>query len=169
MASNLSDQAYAIALNNVEDELLESTRAFEDAQRQGDPHSMAYAYERMTEVVAKRDRMTGANEQQQGGGELSAAQQQFLDHRARMGDDWSSPSRRADYTQAHIRAISAGWEIDSPQYFRAVTGHIESCGDGRSPVLNEHSAAELCGISDQEYAANAARLRQLKRSGHYQE
>jgi hypothetical protein len=134
---------------------------------------MAYAYERMTEVVAKRDRMTGANDQQQQGGELSAAQRQFLDHRSRMGDDWSAPNRRQDYVAGHIEAVKAGWEIDSPQYFNVVKNYVERCGNG-GVVLDEKGAARICeskygSVSDQEYAQNAQKLAWLKQRGFYQD
>ena len=40
-------------------------------------------------------------------------------------------------------------------------------GDGRQPLLNERSAAQICGVSDEVYAANAAKLRNMRLRGEY--
>jgi hypothetical protein len=88
--------------------------------------------------------LTGANQPQQQSGQLSNRQVNFLSRRAALGDDLS-PSRMKDYALAHTRAVNAGLEVDSPQYFAAVERSVDTMGDGRQPLLDERSAAQICG------------------------
>lgn len=55
-----------------------------------------------------------------------------------------------------------GLRVDSPEYFSAVEGHVDHLGDGRQPPLNEREVATMCGISEQEYAGQAAKLRGIR-------
>jgi hypothetical protein len=87
---------------------------------------------------------------------------------AAQGDELS-PQRLEDYGRGHHKALAAGWTENSPEYFKAVEGYVDSLGDGRQPVLTERTAAELCGVSAEEYAQGAARLRSLKQRGFYQD
>ena len=167
MASNLSDQAYQIAVDNAEQQLVECTRSFEDSQRAGDAHGMAYAYEGMTAAKANLDRITGADQPQQPG--LSAAQEQYLNRLRSLGDDVDSPAARQTLAAGHMKAIAAGWPENSAGYFAAIDGFRNSQGDGKQETLTERSAAQLCGIDDQTYAQNAQKLRWLKSHGYYQE
>ena len=73
-------------------------------------------------------------------------------------------------TRSHTPAPSTpGCTPDTPAYFSAVERSVDSMGDGRDPsgLLNERSAAKLCGVSDEVYAANAAKLRAMKARGEY--
>ncbi len=166
MADRFTNEVVRTAVRELEQELVQAGRQYEDAERDRDTQTAAWALNQYNETQLKLDRLTGANEPQP---ELSGAQERFLAHRKAMGDDWEAPNRRQDYVQAHVRAVGAGWAIDSPGYFSAVAGHLDHGGDGRQPVLNERSAADLCGISEQEYAQNAQKLRQLKARGYYGE
>jgi hypothetical protein len=167
MAGNLRDQAYNIAVNNAEEQLIDSTRAFEDSERQGDANGMAYAYEGMRVAQANLDRITGADQPQQQQEQLLDSEIQFLNRRAALGDDWRTHPQ--DYVQASARALAAGLQRGSPQHLKAVEMAVESMGDGRQPLLNERSAAEICGVDEATYAAGAIELARRKRSGHYQD
>ena len=166
MADEFAAAAAELAIKDLEQELIESSRQYEDAQRSGDATSAAYALRNYTAAQVAHEKLTGANQPRQPG--LSNAQQNFLSRRAALGDELT-PARMKDYAAAHVRAVSAGLEENSPAYFRAIEGHVDSLGDGRQPPLNERTAAELCGVDDETYAANAAKLRQLKARGFYQE
>ena len=72
-----------------------------------------------------------------------------------------------DYALAHVRATNAGLEPDTPQYFAAIERAVDTMGDGRQPLLDERSAAKICGVSDEEYAAQAAKLHNMRLRGEY--
>ena len=40
-----------------------------------------------------------------------------------------------DYALAHTRAVNAGLDPDTPQYFAAVERSVDSMGDGRQELL----------------------------------
>jgi hypothetical protein len=119
-------------------------------------------------IAAKRDydARAGSNQPQRQDGQLSVAQRNFLSRRAALGDD-ITPSRMKDYALAHTRAVNAGLEPDTAQYFAAIEKSVDSMGDGRQPLLDERSAARICGVSDEVYAANAAKLRNMRLRGEY--
>jgi hypothetical protein len=162
-------QAVGLATRELEENLIQAGRTYEDAARSNDPETAAYALKAYTEAQIAYEKLTGTGgNQQPQQAELSNAQRNFLSRRAAMGDDLS-PQRMQDYARAHVRAVAAGWEPDTPQYFAAIEGCVDSQGDGRQSQLNERSAAEISGITDAEYAANAQKLRQLKARGYYQD
>jgi hypothetical protein len=165
MSGKFDYAAQQHAIKALEREITGLARQYEDATADDDEYTAAAALVEYAERQARLERLTGANEPQP---EISAAQQQFLDRRAALGDDWRAPNRRQDYVQAHIRAVGAGWPIDSVGYFNAVSGHLDQGGDGRQPVLDEQQAAKLCGVTPEEYAQGAAHVRALKARGFYQ-
>ena len=164
--ADISNQAVKIAIDDLEQNLVQYGRDYEDAQRANDPYSAANALRMYNSVNVELQNLTGANQPEQPG--LSQAQQNFLQRRQAMGDELS-PQRMQEYAAGHVRAIAAGWRENTPEYFRAIEGHVDNLGDGRQAPLNERSAAQLCGVSEQEYAQNAQKLRQLKARGFYQE
>jgi len=166
MADDFGSAAAQIVIRDLEENLIQAGREYEDAQRANDPTSAAYALQRYNSTQLEYEKLTGANQPQQA--QLSNAQANFLSRRQALGDELS-PARMQDYARGHDRALAAGWQVDSPQYFAAVAGHVDNLGDGRQAPLNEKTAAELCGISPEEYAANASRLRSLKQRGFYQD
>ena len=165
--ADISNEAVKIAIVDLEQNLVQYGRDYEDAQRANDAYSAANALRMYNSVNVELQNLTGANQPEQPG--LTAAQEQFIANRARLGDDLRAPNRSQDVMAAHIGAVRAGWPIDSPGYFAAVAGHLDHAGDGRQPVLDQRSAAQISGISDAEYAAGAARLAALKCNGHYQD
>ena len=160
------DKAGREAVARAEEKLIKASRKFEDASRVGDEYEAARALEKLSKRKANYDRLTGQNQGQPG--RLSVAQQNFLSRRAAGGDELT-PTRMKDYALAHTRAVNAGIEIDSPQYFAAVERSVDHQGDGRIPPLDEREAARISGVDEQTYAHHAARLRALKASGHYQD
>ena len=161
---DFAQEAAALARAQIETQLLQASRDYEDALRSQDSHSASYALQQY--AAAKRDYDALSPQPQQQSGQLSNAQRNFLSRRAALGDDLT-PSRMRDYALAHTRAMNAGLQVNSPEYFSAVSKSVETMGDGRQPVLDERSAARLCGVSDEVYAANAARLRALRASGQH--
>ena len=162
-----ANRAVQLAAAEIETRLIDSTRDYEDAQRTGDEMLAAEALKNYSTYKAQHDALTGGNQpQQQANGQLSTAQRNFLSRRASLGDDLT-PSRMKDYSLAHVRAVNAGLTPDTPQYFAAVERSVDTMGDGRQPVLNEREAAKMCGVSDQEYAAQAQKLRTMKARGEY--
>ena len=168
MADRFTDQTVQIAVQELERELVEAGRQFEDAQRDNDPHSAAWALKEYNAKQAELDRLVGNNQPQQQSGELTHAQRNFLGRRQALGDELS-PQRMQDYAQAHVRAVAAGLTPDSPQYFKAIEMAVDSQGDGRQTQLNEHEVAKMCGLSPEEYAQGAAIVAQRKRQGFYQD
>ena len=167
MANEFANRAVQVAASEIETSLINATRDYEDAQRIGDELLAAEALKQYSTAKAQHDALTGGNQpQQQANGQLSNAQKNFLSRRAALGDDLS-PSRMKDYALAHTRAVNAGLQPDTPQYFSAVERSVDTMGDGRQPVLNEREAAKMCGVSDQEYAAQAQKLRTMKARGEY--
>jgi hypothetical protein len=167
MSDEFATRASQLALKDLEDGLIQSSREYEDAQRTGDEYSAAVALKNYAQAQRDYEALAGTGQQQQQSG-LSAAQRNFLSRRAAGGDDLS-PARMRDYALAHTRAVNAGLQVDSPEYFAAIARHADSMGDGRQKPLDEREAAKLCGISDQEYAQGAAKLRALKAQGMYNE
>ena len=165
MGDRFTDEATRLAVQGLEEDLITAGRQWEDAERAGDAHSAAWALQQYNETQMKYDRMVGADKPPQQG--LSEAQKQFISRRVQGGEDLRG--REQDYFLAHARAVNAGLEIDSPQYFAAVSASLDNGGDGRQRPLDEREAARLCGLTDQEYAAGAQHVRGLKRAGYYQQ
>jgi hypothetical protein len=157
-------RAAAIARAEIEENLIQQSRSYEDAMRSGDEVSAAWALKGY--AAAKRDYDTLSPSQQQSNGQLSNAQRNFLSRRQAGGDQLDA-KRMADYARGHDRAVAAGFQPDTAQYFAAVAGHVDHLGDGRQPPLDEREAARISGISDQEYAANAQKIAALKRAELY--
>lgn len=163
---DFTNRAAQLAAADVERELITASRSYEDAVREGDEMGAALA---LRDYVANKktyDELTGANQPRQQQPGLSNAQRNFLSRRAALGDDLT-PARMRDYSLAHTRAVNAGLTPDTPQYFAAVERSVDTMGDGRQPVLDERAAAKLCGVSDEVYAANAAKLRMLRATGQH--
>jgi hypothetical protein len=159
-----ADRAAQLAVADAERDLITASRNYEDAQRDGDEISAAVAMRDYAASKKVYDTLTGADQPRQPG--LSNAQRNFLSRRAALGDELT-PSRMRDYSLAHTRAVNAGLQPDTPQYFAAVERSVDTMGDGRQPVLDERSAAKMCGVSDEVYAANAARLRSMRATGQH--
>ena len=133
----MADEEFAVraaqhAVAAIEENLIQATRDWEDASRQGDELTAADAMRRYAEAKQQRDLLTGAGQQQQQSGRLSAAQQNFLSRRAAGGDQLNA-ERMNTYAQGHQRAVSAGLKPDSPGYFKAVEFFVDHQGDGRIP------------------------------------
>jgi hypothetical protein len=162
-----TQRAAQLAAQAVETELISASRDYEDAQRIGDESLAADAMRRYAANKRDYDEITGANQPQQQSGQLSVSQRNFLSRRAALGDDLT-PVRMKDYALAHTRAVNAGLEVDSPQYFKAIETFCDTMtGDGHQPVLNEREAARVCGVSDEVYSVMAHKLKAMKRSGEY--
>lgn len=168
MADEFAERAAQLALKDVEDQLIQASRTYEDALRSDDPYTAAAALQNYAEQKQKYDALAGAGQQQQPSGQLSVAQRNFLSRRA-AGGDQLTPQRMADYARGHDRALAAGLRQDSPEYFRAIEWYADHQGDGRIPPLDEREAARISGVDEQTYAAHAQRLRSLKDAGHYQD
>jgi hypothetical protein len=110
--------------------------------------------------------LSGANQPPQQG--LLDSEKDFISRRIAQGDELT-PSRWRDFEIGAAKALQARWERGSPQYLKAIEGYVDSLGDGRQPPLNERTAAEMCGVDPETYAAGANRLRQLKARGFYQD
>jgi hypothetical protein len=164
--TEFAQRAAELARAGIEENLIQASRSYEDALRTGDEYSAAAALQNY--AAAKRDYDTLAPQQQQSNGQLSNAQRNFLSRRA-AGGDQITPQRMADYARGHERALAAGLQPDTPQYFAAVAGHVDHLGDGRIPPLDEREVAKMCGISEREYSQGAAKLAALKRAGNYRE
>lgn len=165
---DFANRAVKIAVNDAERNLIQAERDYQDALRADEELLGADAYARYREAEARYNALTGANEkQQQSGQQLSAAQKSFLSRRQHGGDQ-ITPERMQVYARGHERAIASGLQPDTDAYFRSIEFFVDHQGDGRIAPLDEREAAKIAGISDEEYAANAQRLRALKASGHYQ-
>ena len=167
MADRLSDQAVAITIRNLEGELIEASRAYEDGERYNDPDSMAYALQTYNAKQAELDRLTGANRPEPPAHQITNGQRQFLARYNLTADD---PAVIA----AHHRAIGYGYRPDTPQYESAILGLIGSAGDGRQSPMTQSDAADIDygqtggGISRQEYAAQASKRDWLRARGLYE-
>jgi hypothetical protein len=168
MSDEFASQAAGLALRDLEENLIYSSRAYEDALRAGDPVSAADALKTYASVKRDYDALAGTGQQQQQSGQLSAASRNFLSRRQAGGDELT-PQRMQQYVLGHQRAVQGGLKPDSPEYFRAVEWYVDHQGDARQPPLSEREVAKMCGISDHEYAQNAARLQAMKRAGMYRE
>jgi hypothetical protein len=164
MADELANEAAQLAIQDAEEHLIQASRAYEDSRRANDSLSMGYAVRDYTAAKLHYDALTGGGQQQRQSGQLSNAQQNFLSRRAALGDDLT-PARKRDYELALTRATNAGLTPDTPQYFAAIEKSVDTMGDGRQPLLDERSAAKICGVSDEVYAANAAKMRAMKSRG----
>jgi hypothetical protein len=163
------NRAVQIALADAEEQLIRSRRDYEDSLRYSDEHSGAAALSAYAEAKAKHDTLTQANQtQNNNNGQLSNSQRNFLSRRQAGGDELTE-SRMRDYQLAHNRALAAGLQVDSPQYFNAVEWYCDHNGDGKQPPLNEREAARIAGVDEQTYARHAQTLRALKARGHYSE
>lgn len=158
-------QATEIALRSLEDDLISASRVYEDSIRGDDPITAADALKSYAATKQSYDALAGAGQQQQPG-QLSNAQVNFLSRR-QAGGDTLDAQRMQDYARGHDKAVAAGLRVDSREYFSAVANYCDHLGDGRQPPLSESEAARLCGLTDAEYAQQAARLRQMKRDGSY--
>jgi len=165
MPDDFANQAAQQAVRDLEENLIQASRAYEDAQRSGDTYSAAEAMKMYNAAERTYADMTGAGQPHpNANGQMSNAQRNFLSRRSALGDDLTA-DRMKDYALAHTRAMNAGIEVDSPQYFAAIERSVDSMGDGRQPLLNEREAARICGVSDETYAANAAKMWGMKRRG----
>jgi hypothetical protein len=164
---DFAERAAALARAGLEERLISASRQYEDSLRSNDEYSASSALQEY--AAAKRDfEALSPQQQRQQSGQLSNAQRNFLSRRQAGGDQLDA-KRMADYARGHERAVAAGFQPDTPQYFAAVAGHVDHLGDGKIPPLTEAEVARMCGIDERTYAANAERLRALKRAGHYQE
>jgi hypothetical protein len=177
MEATMADEQFAaraaqLAVSDIEQHLIQSTRDYQDAQRDSDELTAADALKRYADYKQQYDILTGAAERQQQSqqqsGQLSNAQRNFLSRRAAGGDELSA-TRMKDYALAHTRCVNSGIPVDSPQYFQAIAHYADTMGDGRQKPLDEREAAKIAGVDERTYAANAERLRALKRAGNYQE
>ena len=168
MSDEFNQRAAQLALSDIERDLIQASRDFEDATRSQDEYLAADAMKRYAEHKKNYDELAGTGQQQQPSGQLSTAQVNFLSRR-QAGGDHLDGKRMQDYARGHDRAVAAGLEPNSPQYFNAVSHYVDHLGDGRIPPLDEREAARISGISEQEYSAHAQRLRALKAAGHYRE
>jgi hypothetical protein len=159
-----ANQAAAEAIATLEEELIQASRAYEDAERYG--YSAGDAVTRCNKAKVELDALTGANQPRQAQQQLSPAAQQYLQKRV-AGGETLSPARWQDYLRGHQQAVAAGWQPDTPQYFAAVSGYVDHLGDGRQPPLDEREVCKMLGLSEDEYAAQAQKLRALKAQGHY--
>jgi len=166
MSDEFANRAAQLAAQAVETDLINATRDYEDAMRVQDEGLAADALKRYAASKTEYDTLTGANQPQQQSGRFSVAQTNFLSRRAALGDDLT-PARMKDYALAHTRAVNAGLEPDTPQYFAAIERSVDTMGDGRQPLLDERSAAQVCGVDDETYAFHAARLRNMRARGEY--
>jgi hypothetical protein len=166
-AQEFANRAAMIAVDTVQQDLIQAQRDYEDSVRAGDEALAGDAFNRYNKAKIEYDNLTGANRpQQQQQPQLSPAAQNYLSRRV-AGGDQLTPQRWQDYIRGHVRAVNAGLQADSPEYFAAVSHYCDHLGDGRIPPLTESEVAKMCGISDEEYAIQAHKLRQLKRAGHY--
>ena len=136
MADDFTNRAAYLAAQAVETELINATRDYEDAQRLGGEDGASLAADALKRYATHKrefDELTSANQPQQ----QSRSTQQlrrgiFYARRAALGDE-ITPERMKDYALAHTRAVNAGLEPDTPQYFAAVERSVDSMGDGRQP------------------------------------
>src|SRR5262249_14753134 len=153
-----------LAVSEVEDEIRQAERDFEDATRSEDEWTASEALQRYATAKHRHDVLSGATERRQQAGQWTVAKQNYLSRRRASGDDVDVPQRRQEFMHAHNQLIAAGVEEDTPQYFRAMDSIVDA-GNGRQPPLTEAEAARISGIDEATYARNAAHLRALKRSG----
>jgi hypothetical protein len=164
---DFAERAAQLARANLEERLISASRQYEDSLRSNDEYSASSALQEYAAAKRDFDALT-PQQQQQSNGQLSNSQRNFLSRRQAGGDQLDA-KRMQDYARGHSRAVEAGFQPDSPGYFSAVAGYVDHLGDGRIPPLTEQEVAKMCGIDERTYAANAERLRALKRAGHYQE
>ena len=165
MADDFTNQAVQLAVQDLEENLIYASREYEDAQRRGDTQSAAFALKTYTDAQVAYEKLTGAGQQsQQQADQLTTGEQDFIRHQRSLGNDL----RMEEFVRGAMRAQAAGLQRGSAQYCSAISGHINSLGDGRQPVLDEREAARLCGVDEQTYADGANRLRQMKARGFYQ-
>jgi hypothetical protein len=125
-----AERAAQIARANLEEQLIQSSRQYEDALRGGDEYSASSALQEYAETKQKYDLITGSGQQQQG--QLSNAQRNFLSRR-QAGGDTLNAERMQVYSRGHDRAIQGGLRPDSPEHFRAIEWYADHQGDGRTP------------------------------------
>jgi hypothetical protein len=166
MSDKFAYAAQQRAVRKLERDLVEVSRAYEDAAENNDLETATWAMESFNETQLKLKELKGENEPQQQG--LLDSEKDFIARRIAQGDELT-PARWRDFEIGAARALQAGWERGSPQYLKAIAGHIDSLGDGRQPPLDERQVARMCGLSDEEYAAGQHEIRARKRAGYYQE
>jgi hypothetical protein len=140
-----------IALSEVERNLVQATRDFEDAARDGDRYLGADAYRRYMENKTTFDKMTDGDQpqqQQQQQPGLSVAQRNYLSRRA-YGGDQLTPQRMGDYAKGHERAVAAGFRsqvvriagigllIDATEYFSCVSNYVDHLGGSNEVAITE--------------------------------
>jgi hypothetical protein len=166
MAGNeFAHQAVGQRLRDLEENLIQSARQYEDAERYDDPTSAADAMKTYAAAEREYNYLTGKDQPQQRG-QLSNAQRNFLSRRQAGGDELT-PQRMADYARGHDKAMAAGLTPDTREYFSAVANYVDHLGDGRQPPLNEREAARICGVSEDEYARQANKLAAMRARGEY--
>ena len=151
---------------SLQEEVLTAQRQYEDSVRYEDTAGAGRALTDYLEAKQRLDSLVQAARPQQNANQLSNAQRNFLSRRVAGGDELS-PQRMKDYALAHTRAVNAGLEVDSPQYFAAVAHHADTLGDGRQKPLDEREAAKIAGVDEETYAHHARTLRALKARGYY--
>ena len=166
MPDDFASRAAQLAATAVETELINASRDYEDAVRINDEGLAADAMKRWAAHKRDFDTLTGVNQQQQQQGQLSHAQRNFLSRRA-AGGDVIDNQRMQDYARGHDKAVAAGLQPDTREYFSAIEGYVDHLGDGRQPPLNEREVAAICGISAEEYARQAQKLAGMKARGEY--
>ena len=120
MSDEFNQRAAQLALSDIERDLIQASRDFEDATRSQDEYLAADAMKRYAEHKKNYDELAGTGQQQQPSGQLSTAQVNFLSRR-QAGGDHLDGKRMQDYARGHDRAVAAGLEPNSPQYFNAAT------------------------------------------------
>ena len=118
MADNeFANRAVALAVSDLEDNLIAASRQYEDAARCGDEITASFALKNYSAAQREYNELTGANQPQQQPGQLSVAQRNFLSRGAAGGDTLTTSDGMAGYTQWTRQAVDAGLTQDSPQYF----------------------------------------------------
>jgi hypothetical protein len=168
MSDEFAATALQVAAFDLQEQVLTAQRQYEDAQRYEDPHGAGRALQDYLSAKQRLDSLTQANKQQNSNGQLSQASRNYLSRRV-AGGDQLTPQRMRDYVLAHTRAVNAGLQPDSAEYFAAVSHHADTMGDGRQPPLDEREAAKIAGVDEETYSHHARTLRQLKARGLYQD
>src|SRR6476469_5612822 len=102
MADSLTNQAVHLAVRDLERDLVEAGRQYEDAERDGDAHSMAYALQQYNLKQSELERLTGANQPPQQG--LLDSEKDFISRRIAQGDELT-PAGWRDFEIGAARAL----------------------------------------------------------------
>jgi hypothetical protein len=168
MSDDFANTALQQAAFSLQEEVLTAQRAYEDSQRYEDTAGAGRALQDYLSAKQRLDSLVQAANPPQANGQLSNAQRNFLSRR-QAGGDVLDENRLRDYRRGHDKAMAAGLELDSPQYFRAVEHFVDHLGDGRKPVLDATEAAKISGVDPDTYNHHAKTLRALKARGMYQD